>query len=195
MKTAQSVDLPPNRQKGVVLIVALVLLVAITLLSLAGMSTTTLELMMATNQQARVDAFQQAEAGIDALVAIPDNFPVTGAVGAERCTPDFEDYSNTTYYDEGSEVVCGSFDISVPAGFSLTYSRAAIERVPPRLQPAPRFIETSAEKLKVATFKIDSRYDARDIRGGRAEHNQGLIVTVLTPSEETVIRGDDIDTN
>lgn len=184
---------PPTRQNGVVLVVALVLLVAITLLSLAGMSTTTLELMMATNQQSRVNSFQQAEAGIDAVTADLNNFPVTGAVGTERCTPDFNNTSK--YYDASSEVNCGSFDVTTPTGFDLTHSRAAVERMPPLLQPAPRFIETSAEKLKVATFKVDSRYDAREIRGGRAEHNQGLLVTVLTPSEETVVSGDDVDLN
>lgn len=177
----------PRRQKGVVLVVALVLLVAITLLSLAGMSTTTLELLMATNQQARTDAFQQAEAGIDAVSSVLDNFPVSGLVGQERCTAGFD--------DTGTDVNCSSRDLVVPSEYDLTYSRAAVGRIPPRLQPAPRYLETSAEKLKVATFKIDSRFDARAIRGGRAEHHQGLFVTVLTPSEETVIRGDDIDTN
>lgn len=184
---------PPTRQNGVVLVVALVLLVAITLLSLAGMSTTTLELMMATNQQSRVNSFQQAEAGIDAVTANLNNFPVSGAVGAERCTPGFEDTSK--YYDATDEIDCGSFDVTTPDAFDLTHSRAAVRRMPPLLQPAPRFIETSAEKLKVATFKVDSRYDARETRGGRAEHNQGLLVTVLTPSEELVISGDNVDLN
>lgn len=192
MRNPQLVNRLPYRQNGVVLVVALVLLVAITLISLAGISTTTLELMMATTQQARTDAFQQAEAGIDAVSSNLDNFPVTGAVGAERCTADFDD---TSKYYPADDVNCGTYDIAVPAEFELTYSRAAIERIPPRLQPAPRFVETSAEKLKVATFKIDSRYDARDSRGGRSEHHQGLIVTVLTPSEEKVISGDDIDMN
>lgn len=173
----------PSRQKGVVLVVAMVLLVAITLLSLAGISTTTLELMMATNQQARTDAFQQAEAGIDAVSRNLDNFAVSGPVGSERCTPGFDD----------TDVNCGSPDLTVPADYDQTHSRAAVGRLPPLLQAAPRFIETSAEKLKVATFKIDSRYDARESRRGRAEHNQGIIVTVLTPSEEKVISGGDID--
>jgi hypothetical protein len=180
----------PERQRGVVLIVALVLLVAITLLSLAGISTTTLELMMATNQQARVDAFQQAEAGVDATSTKLDNFPVIGAIGVERCTPDFDD--SNKYYEDG-DVDCSTYDISLPSGYDLSYSRIRVERIPPLLQPAPRFIETSAEKLKVATFKVDSRYDARGIQGGRAEHNQGLIVTVLTPSEEEIVTDRDFD--
>jgi hypothetical protein len=181
------------KEKGVALVIALVLLVAVTLLSLAAISTTSLELLMASNQQARVNAFQQAEAGVDGVNANLENFRVTGLVGAGRCTTDFLD--TTKYYDASSEVSCNTFDIVVPTGLSLTHSRVAVERLAPRLQAAPRFIETSAEKLKVATYKIDSRYDARDTRGGRAEHNQGVIVTVLTPAEETVIKGGDIDVN
>lgn len=183
----------PNRQEGVVLVVALVLLVAITLLSLAGISTTTLELLMATNQQARTNAFQQAEAGIDAVSSDLDNFRVSGLIGVERCTTDFDNTSK--YYDASAEVDCDAYDLSVPAGFDLDHSRAAIERIPPLEQCAPRFIETSCEKLKVATFKIDSRYDERETRGGRAEHNQGMIRTVLTPTEEKRVRDEDFDTD
>lgn len=181
------INTAPGRQRGVVLVVALVLLVAITLLSLAGMSTTTLELLMATNQQARTNAFQQAEAGIDAVSSDLDNFAVSGLVGAERCTSGFDD-TNT-------DVTCGSPDLDIPAEYDLTHSRAAVRRLPPLLQAPPRFIETSTEKLKVATFKIDSRYDARETRGGRAEHNQGVLITVLTPTEETVVRDGDFDTD
>lgn len=191
MRSLHPVKLP-DTQRGVVLVVALVLLVAVTMLSLAGISTTTLELMMATNQQARVNSFQQAQAGIAAVGSEPDNFRVTGGVGDTRCTAGFHD---GRYYNAEDEVSCGSTDLVVSADYDLTHSRAAVRRLAPLLQPAPRFIETSVEKLKVATYKIDSRYDARDQRGGRAEHNQGLIVTVLTPSEETVVSGDDIDTD
>lgn len=166
----------PRHQSGVVLVVALVLLVAITLLSLAGISTTTLELLMATNQQARTEAFQQAEAGIDAVASNSDNFTVTGLVGTERCTPGFD--------DTDTDISCGSSDLIVPSEYDPTYSKAAVRRLPPQLQAAPRYIEYSVEKFKFAAFNIDSRYDARDIRGGRAEHNQGLIVSVPTPPEQ-----------
>lgn len=181
-----------DKQNGVVLLVALVLLVVVTVLGLSGMSTTTLEYLMSSNQQARVNAFQQAESGIDAVSSDLTNFPVAGVLGATRCTAGFD---NSRYTNASSEVTCGSYDVSVPTSFDLTYSRADITRIPPLLSPAPRYFETSAERMKVATFEVDSRYDARKIKGGRAQHDQGIIVTVLTPGEETVVRGSDIDTN
>jgi len=179
---------PPGRERGVVLVVALVLLVAVMVLSLAGINTTTLELRMAANHQARVTAFQEAQSGIAAVKTDGTNFAVTGSVGAVRCTDSFD---HDRYYD--AELSCSATDLVVPNNFELTYKRAAVMRLPPRLQPAPRFIETSAEKLKVATYKIDSRFDDRDNGGSRAEHNQGLIVTVLTPSEETVVTESDFE--
>lgn len=183
----------PRRQDGVVLVVALVLLIAIALMSIAGMSTTSLELKLATHQQARVASFQQAEAGIDAVIGNPANFPVSGTIGTARCTADFHDPAR--YYDATGSVNCASFDLTTPAGIDLGYSRIATERIAPLLQSAPRYLETSVENLKVAAFRIDSRHDARSSRGSRAEHRQGLIVTVLTPPEETVVRLTDIDTD
>lgn len=188
----QPMNSPPKRQQGVVLVIALVLLIAVTLLSLAGMSTTTLEFIMASNQQARVNAFQQAEAGIDGVNSnLEDNFRVAGPVGWGRCTVGFHDADK--YYDATGEVTCNTFDVAVPAGFDLSHSRVVIERLPPWRQHPPPFMETTVT-AKVATFKTDSRYDARDTRGGRAEHNQGRIVTV-PPSDVFVGRDDDIDVN
>lgn len=167
----------PRHQSGVVLVVALVLLVAITLLSLAGISTTTLELLMATNQQARTEAFQQAEAGIEAITGNSDNFTVSGLVGRERCTPGFD--------DTGTDINCGLSDLIVPSEYDPTYSKAAVRRLPPLFQSAPRFAPSSHQRFEFAAFNIDSRYDARDVRGGRAEHNQGLIVSVPADPNQT----------
>lgn len=57
---------PPNiaSQKGVVLIVALVILMAMTIISISSMSTSTLEEKMSSNLKDREIAFQAAEAGL-----------------------------------------------------------------------------------------------------------------------------------
>ncbi len=53
------------RQRGGALVVGLVLLAVLTVLGVAGMKSSTLELAMAGNKQFSEDAFQAAETGID----------------------------------------------------------------------------------------------------------------------------------
>ncbi len=54
-----------GRQRGGALIVGLVLLAVLTMLGVAGMKTSIMELTMAGNKQFSEDAFQAAETGID----------------------------------------------------------------------------------------------------------------------------------
>lgn len=54
-----------GRQYGGALVVGLVLLAVLTILGMAGMKSSTLELAMAGNKQFSEDAFQAAETGID----------------------------------------------------------------------------------------------------------------------------------
>ena len=67
MKTySQSSNFSPvhNKQKGMVLILVLSLLLAMTVLGVSSMSTSTLETRMANNFQDRNSAFQAAEAAL-----------------------------------------------------------------------------------------------------------------------------------
>ncbi len=56
-------------QTGAALIVALILLVALTLLGIASMNTASLDLIMAGNEQYRSRSFVTAEAGVEAALA------------------------------------------------------------------------------------------------------------------------------
>lgn len=55
-------------QRGAALVVGLLLLAVITVLAIAGMNTSTLELQMAGNTQFRQNAFQAAEVGIEQVM-------------------------------------------------------------------------------------------------------------------------------
>lgn len=59
------------RQRGAALIIGLVLLLAVTVLGISGMSMSTLELTMASNRQSHQAAFECAETGIDLSIAQP----------------------------------------------------------------------------------------------------------------------------
>jgi type IV pilus assembly protein PilX len=56
-------------QTGATLIVGLVLLLVLTVVGVSGMNTATMEITMAANTQFQQDAFQQAEDGIDIMIA------------------------------------------------------------------------------------------------------------------------------
>ncbi len=57
------------RQEGAALVVGLILLLVLTLLAISGMTTASLELQMAGNEQYQERAFQFAEAGVEQAMA------------------------------------------------------------------------------------------------------------------------------
>ena len=58
-----------SRQDGAALVVGLLLLLVLTVLAISGMTTATLELQMAGNEQYQERAFQRAEAGLEQAMA------------------------------------------------------------------------------------------------------------------------------
>jgi type IV pilus assembly protein PilX len=67
-----------HRQRGAALVVGMVLLLALTVMAIAGMSTASLELMMAGNEQYRGRAFQAAEVGVEQAYRFSTFNAVTG---------------------------------------------------------------------------------------------------------------------
>jgi hypothetical protein len=65
----QQPRLNPQRQSGAILVVGLVLLLVLTVLGISTMSTASLELNMAGNDQFYENAFQIAESGLDVNIA------------------------------------------------------------------------------------------------------------------------------
>lgn len=59
-----------TREQGAALVVGLILLVVVTVLAISGMNTATTELAMARNDQNNENAFQAAETGIEASLAL-----------------------------------------------------------------------------------------------------------------------------
>ncbi len=69
------------KQRGAVLVLALVLLMILTVLGISGMTTATLELTMAGNAQFYQQAFQAAETGIAIAIARGDFDAAIGGTG------------------------------------------------------------------------------------------------------------------
>ncbi len=84
MTTIQAINI--RNQNGAILMVALVFLIAITLLSTSSMRSSNIGLFMAQNEESRVTAEQAAQALADAIVANPSSTPVVGLSGFTFCT-------------------------------------------------------------------------------------------------------------
>ncbi len=69
------------KQRGAVLVLALVLLMILTVLGISGMTTATLELTMAGNAQFYQQAFQAAETGLAIAIARRDFDAAIGGAG------------------------------------------------------------------------------------------------------------------
>lgn len=76
----------PRRQQGAILVIGLVLLLVLTVLGISTMSTASLELSMAGNDQFQENAFQLAETGIDTTIsALNNGTPVPAPLNPGVC--------------------------------------------------------------------------------------------------------------
>jgi PilX N-terminal len=174
----------PKLQSGAALVVALLILIVITALSLAAMRSSTMQLQMASNDEHRMDAFQTAQAAIDYVISIrtdpvsPENyFPVIGGAGYALCTAcPGSGYPCFPRLPENQS--CTVSTVSLPAPPFSDYSQVQVLRLPPDLRPPPRGTETSIEKFDAATFQVDSVYDQSAAGRGKAELVQGYIILV-----------------
>ena len=70
----------PSRQEGVVLVVVLMMLIGITLISMATVNTSVMGLRMARNAESGVNNFQTALSAVDFVISDPTNLPTVGAL-------------------------------------------------------------------------------------------------------------------
>ncbi|MDH3377863.1 MAG: pilus assembly PilX N-terminal domain-containing protein [Gammaproteobacteria bacterium] len=189
----------PNRQRGVALAVAMILLLGVTVVSVASLNTSLLELVMAGNEEARMSAFQKAQAGLDAVekelctdyVAFFAPYDTTGASSCTSGGFDGKTCDNTTLalpadYDDPDDL----------ANTQIRVARfAQVERSSPRgddsVDPADfdnvscsvGYRPSSAAKT-YASLIFESKYDAIASRGGRAQLAQGYLIELGSSSDD-----------
>ena len=160
---------PVRRQRGAILIIALMFLVTITLLTLSSMRSSNIGLFLAQNEESRIAAEQAAQALADAIVSTPASTPVVGTSGFTACT--------------ANETGCNRNDLPVPnpvlAGqVASNYMYARVERTGSEFQPPPRVVETSIDKFTSATFSVTTTFDRTADGLGRQQVTEGVLVLV-----------------
>lgn len=160
----------PLRQRGAALFMALMFLIIITMLSLAAMRSSIMELRMAGNAESQVNAVQRAQAIIDATVAEPDNTPVIGGAGDTTCLSTASGCTRHSITFDDAQLLKTDIDAD--------YMDVVVRRIEPLEKAAPRTIGTSAAAYSYASFEVHGRYDARNAGMGSAEVVEGVMVLI-----------------
>ncbi len=158
-----------QKQKGAVLVVALMFLVAITLLTISSMRSSNIGLHMAQNEESRIAAIQSAQALADVIVANPAATPVVGKSGFTACTP------GQTECDRNNLPISDPTLAGDVANYHLS---ARVVRTGGTFQPPPRAVESSIDKFTSASFQVTTTFDRVDEGLGRQEITEGIMVLV-----------------
>ena len=158
-----------HRQRGAILVIALIFLVAITLYTVSSMRSSNIGLFMAQNEESRVAAEQAAQALADAIVASPASTPVVGVTGYTACTV--------------GEAGCNRNDLPVTnpllaEAVASNHIKARVERTGAAFRPPPRAVETSIDKFTSASFQVVTTYDRVADGLGHEQVTEGVLVLV-----------------
>jgi Tfp pilus assembly protein PilX len=158
-----------QNQRGAILIIALMFLVAITLLTVSSMRSSKIGLHMAQNEESRIAAVQAAQALADAIVANPASTPVVGTTGFITCT--------------AGQYGCNRNDLPVSNAFlsaavDAAHLNARVERTGTVFRPPPRIVESSIDKFSSASFRVTTVYDRVDDGLGRQQITEGVLVLI-----------------
>jgi Tfp pilus assembly protein PilX len=87
MRTRPHLRKPPRQLRGAVLVVAMLLLVAITVLSTTAVSMGIMEMRMSHNMEANANTFQTAVSAVEFVLADVANLPVVGPLNVPSNVP------------------------------------------------------------------------------------------------------------
>jgi Tfp pilus assembly protein PilX len=137
---------PFRKQTGAALVVALLLLLVITLLAVAGMNSSATEFIMAGNEQYRQNAFQASETGVEQTIVaapfVPGGPPVTQT------------------------------DVASAGSATDTYSTTLTSDL--NGAPQPAIWGNSWNTFSTYDFTISS--EGKSVRNSKATHAQGIAV-------------------
>jgi hypothetical protein len=149
-----------GRERGAVLIIALVLLTGVTLIAVSGVSTSTAELRMAGAMESRSNNFHTAAAAIDSVISDESNLPTAGPLNVAA----------TVVLSDDPLVAHEVFDVIGEDEVSATATRLQDCGPLPRIRSASSLMAFSAFRYEISAtiYKPDSGM-------GRTGMTQGII--------------------
>jgi Tfp pilus assembly protein PilX len=138
------------KQRGVALVVGLILLMVLTLLAITGMNTASTELIMAGNEQFRENAFQAAETGIEQRMptvstvsqACPPTVVPTTAVPGSGGTDNYT--TSTRFRDEGTLIPGSSTNSFTGFYYEITSTGTSTRNAATQLTQGVFIVQNSA---------------------------------------------------
>lgn len=155
-------------QRGVVLLVSLLVLLLMALVATAVARTNLLQMHMAGNDEAKTAAMQYTLALVDGVLADEASTPVTGPVGYRVCAvgSSAENCNQSSLSIDDVVPVEGTADVFVT-------------RVGPLRARMPAMYEGQASSsvfYRAAKFEIRASYDGTEYEHGRSVLVQGVLV-------------------
>jgi hypothetical protein len=166
----------PNhkRQQGLAVVIALLILIALSLIVLSGSRNSTMQLRMASNLQMRMEAVQNAQAGLDYAESID---PTTITTGMNYlCYGDMGSFyvgSVTQYIGSCGTSLTLPSPIDTDTGLILVRDNTLEGDLPPSM-------ETSVGLIESSYFRAYSGHDKSAAGQGRAVLGTGIMKFKLT---------------
>lgn len=155
-------------QRGAALFTALIMLIALTLVALASLGTSLLELRMSGNEETAMSAYQSSQAGVDVVINDAlSNQQFSIAQGNRGATHCYNWPDSCTY-----TIASGA----MPAPVNTAYTQLKITQVVDRGEPprSKRFA-TSAKHFSAAYFEVESLFNKSSLGQGKAALAQGYL--------------------
>ncbi len=154
-----------EKQRGAILIVAMIFLLLLSVLAVTTMRMGTLQVYMAGNEQARVEAFEKAQAIVSSLDGNDANFNVVGSTGYRMCSAGHSDANNC---DLTNLLVDNAVNTAVTsAGQSVEYDITELYSIDAGI-PLPLLLATGTG-ADVTFWGVRGHYDDRANRQGESE--------------------------
>lgn len=159
----------PRGARGAALPVGLLMLLAMTLLALAGTRLGALELRMAINDEHQVQAWQHAQSLVDGIVlALADS--AVPPDPADACLRE----DTTTFGGLCAGTARRRLEIDAAARPPAGHYNARLARQPAHRSPPPPGSGFSADRFDAVQLTVAAEFDGTDLGYGRARVDEGL---------------------
>jgi len=157
--------------KGAALVTSLVLLMALTMVSLSAIQTSAVQMQISGNDQATLEADQYAQSVVDAVVETPTNFVVGASSGYTVCA------ASASGCDKVAISLSDAMFTSVPGGINdSTGVQAKVKLLKTGTAPRLGAKASSATAFSGAYFAITGSYNETSNDGGKSNVVQGFVM-------------------